>query len=481
MTAAVASYWEDTAAPDESGARPLDGDRQVEVAVIGGGYTGLTAALRLAGVQGVDVAVLEANRIGWGASGRNSGFALTSVGKVGLDERIRKWGVEAARASVRLGVDAVETVRGLIRSEAIDCDAQTEGALLVAHRDERAAELRERVRTYREVLGYDGVSFLSREQLDTEGYLRGPSAGGAIRSHTGFGLHPLKYARGLAKAAARRGAALFDRSPVVSWQRDGSTHVLATPSGTVRTRRVVMATNGYTPEHLHPFFHGRLLPAASNIVVTRPLTAAEWDAVGMATTQVYSDTRRLLFYWRRLPDNRLLFGGRSGVFDTPAALAQRRRWLEAAIAAKWPSLQGIGSEWFWHGNVCLSYDLIPHAHTVDGDPTVAYAMAYLGSGVALSSHCGGLVADLVLGKRVPRGTPVTNAGLVRFPLPALRKAYLAGAYLAYGIEDRWRWTIRSRRWPYRKPFAMVCPRCGATRTSCRQPKCCPDCLCNGRM
>jgi gamma-glutamylputrescine oxidase len=157
MTAAVASYWEDTALPDESGARPLDGDRQVEVAVIGGGYTGLTAALRLAGVHGVDVAVLEANCIGWGASGRNSGFALTSLGKVGLDERIRKWGLEAARASVRLGADAVETVRELIRSEDIDCDAQTEGALLVAHRDERAAELQDRVRTYRETLGYDGV------------------------------------------------------------------------------------------------------------------------------------------------------------------------------------------------------------------------------------------------------------------------------------------------------------------------------------
>jgi gamma-glutamylputrescine oxidase len=436
MTAAVASYWEDTALPDESGARPLDGDRQVEVAVIGGGYTGLTAALRLAGVHGVDVAVLEANCIGWGASGRNSGFALTSLGKVGLDERIRKWGLEAARASVRLGADAVETVRELIRSEDIDCDAQTEGALLVAHRDERAAELQDRVRTYRETLGYDGVDFLTRAQLDSNGYLRGPSAGGAIRFRTGFGLHPLKYARGLAKAAARRGVALFDRSPVVSWQRDGGMHVLATPGGTVRARRVVMATNGYTPEHLHPYFRGRVLPAASNIVVTRPLTAAEWREVGMASTQVYSDTRRLLFYWRRLPDDRLLFGGRSGVFDTPAALARRRKWLETAIADKWPVLTGIGSEWFWHGNVGLSYDLIPHMHTVAGDPTIAYA--YLGSGVALSSHCGGLAADLVMGKAVPRDTPVTSTEIPRFPLPALRKAYLAGAYLAYGIEDRWR-------------------------------------------
>src|SRR5207302_9045028 len=104
----------------------------------------------------------------------------------------------------------------------------------------------------------------------------------------------------------------------------------------VRTRTVVMATNGYTPESLHPFFRGRVLPATSNIIVTRPLTAAEWRDVGMLTTQVYSDTRKLLFYWRRLSDDRLLFGRRAGVLDTPRGLRMRQRRLEAALATKWP-------------------------------------------------------------------------------------------------------------------------------------------------
>jgi glycine/D-amino acid oxidase-like deaminating enzyme len=97
----------------------------------------------------------------------------------------------------------------------------------------------------------------------------------------------------------------------------------------------------------------------------------------------------------------------------------------------------VGSEYFWHGNVCLSWDLMPHVGTVDGDPGVAYAMAYLGSGVAMSTYCGGLAADLIAGKDVPRDTPLTATGLPRFPLPALRPAYLAGAYLAYGFKDRW--------------------------------------------
>ncbi|MBI3455574.1 MAG: FAD-binding oxidoreductase [Candidatus Rokubacteria bacterium] len=434
----VPSYWLDTGGPEPEGPGPLAGDRTVEVAVIGGGYTGLAAAYRLAGTHGLDTLVLEAHRIGWGASGRNGGFVGISLGKLGLTERIRKWGLETARRSIEIGVEAVETVRELVAKEQIACDAQPDGWLLVARRPEAVAEVEERVRVYREVLGYRDAEFVDRARLEREGYLKGPSAHGALRFRNAFGLHPMKYVRGLAAAALRRGARLCDRSPVVGWTRDGGWHGLTTPGGTVRARRVVVATNGYTPEGLHPFFHGRVLPATSNIIVTRPLTAAEWREVGVLTTQVYSDTRKLLFYWRRLPDDRLLFGGRAGVINAETTLSRRRRWLEARMADKWPSLGGIGSEYFWYGNVCLSYDLMPHVNTAEGDASVAYAMAYLGSGVAMATYCGGLAGDLVAGKDIPRDTPLTAAGLPRFPLPFLRRAYLAGAYVVYGVEDRWR-------------------------------------------
>jgi gamma-glutamylputrescine oxidase len=433
----VPSYWLDTAGPEPEWPGRLAGDRTVEVAVIGAGYTGLAAAHRLAGTYGRDVLVLEAHRIGWGASGRNGGFALLTMGKVPLQARIRTWGIEATRRTIEMGVEAVETVRELIAEERIACDGQPEGWLLIAHRPDTVADVEERVRLYREVLGYRGAEFLSRERLDREGYLRGPSAHGALRIRHAFGLHPLKYVRGLAAAAHRRGAALCHESPVVGWTRAGGWHHLATPAGTVRARRVVLGTNGYTPESLHPFFHGRLLPATSNIVVTRPLGDAEWREVGMLTTQTYSDTRKLLFYWRRLPDDRLLFGGRAGVLNTEAGLARRRRTLEASLAEKWPGLAGVGSEYFWHGKVCLSADLMPHVGTADGDPSVVYAMAYQGSGVAMATYCGGLAADLAAGKDVPRDTPLTAAGLARFPLPALRSAYLAGAYVVYTLKDRW--------------------------------------------
>jgi len=431
------SYWNATAGPEPQGVQSITGDRRAEVAVIGAGYTGLAAAYRLAGTHGLDTVVLEANRIGWGASGRNGGFALITLGKVALEDRIKTWGLEAARRSIVIGVEAIETVRELIAKEQIACDAQPDGSFLVAHRPDVVAELREKARLYRDALKYPGVEFLGREQLAEQGYLKGPSAHAALRTANAFGLHPMKYVRGLALAAMRTGAMLYDRSPVEQWRQEGAEHVLVTPTGAVRCRKVVMATNGYTPEGLHPFFRGRLLPAKSNIVVTRPLGDAEWREVGMLTTQVYSDTRKLLFYWRRLPDDRLLMGGRAGVLDTSPGLSARRRRLEAAIAEKWPVLEGVESEYFWHGNVCLSYDLMPHVGTAEGDPSVAYAMAYLGSGVAMSTYSGGLTADLVAGKNVPRDTPLTSVGLVRFPFPALRQAYLAGAYVAYAVKDRW--------------------------------------------
>ena len=432
----VPSYWAATAGPDPDGIRTLDGDRRADVAVIGGGYTGLAAAYRLAGTHGLDAVVLEANAIGWGASGRNGGFALITLGKVGLEDRIRRWGIEAARRSIAIGVEAIETVRELIAREHIACDPGPDGSLLVAHRPSAVADLQERVRLYREVLGYPHVEFLDHARLEHDGYLRGAEASGALRTRNAFGLHPLKYVRGLAAAALRCGATLCERSPVVEWRREGSEHVLVTPRGAVRARTVIMATNGYTAEGLHPFFRGRLLPATSNIIVTRPLTAAEWRDVGMLTTQVYSDTRKLLFYWRRLPDDRLLFGGRAGVLDTPAGRSRCRRRLEAHAAAKWPALRGVASEYFWSGKVCLSYDLMPHVNRADGDPSVAYALAYQGSGVAMSTYCGGLVADLVAGKDVPRDTPLTSATLPRFPLSFLRSAYLASAYVLYGVKDR---------------------------------------------
>src|SRR5262249_52400367 len=152
----------------------------------------------------------------------NGGFALITLGKVGLEQRIGRWDLEAARRSIAIGVEAIETVRELIVKEQIGCDAQEDGSLLVAHGPHALAELKDRLRLYREALKYPEVEFLDRARLEDEGFLRGPSAHGALRTRNAFGLHPMKYVRGLAAAALRKGAEVYEGSPVVAWRREGA-------------------------------------------------------------------------------------------------------------------------------------------------------------------------------------------------------------------------------------------------------------------
>ena len=205
----------------------------------------------------------------------------------------------------------------------------------------------------------------------------------------------------------------------------------------MRATQVVIATNGYTGDRLNPWTAGRLLPVLSNIIVTRPLSEAERQAVGWRTYQKIWDSRRLLFYYRLLPDNRILFGARGGIEDSPGENRYRRAWLERRLAEMFPPLAGIGSDYFWHGWVCVSYDKNPHAGTAD-DPTVHYFLACIGSGVALATHCGKLLASKLGGDGAARFGALLETPLPRFPFPALRRVYQRLAYATFAIQDEWR-------------------------------------------
>jgi hypothetical protein len=218
---------------------------------------------------------------------------------------------------------------------------------------------------------------------------------------------------------------MHNASPVTGWRRDGKRHLLTTPGGVVRARQVVIATNGYTNDRLNPWTAGRLLPVLSNIIVTRPLSESERAAAGWQTYQKIWDSRRLLFYYRLLPDNRVLFGARGGIHDTADEHRYRRAWLERRLGEMFPALACIGSDYFWYGWVCVSYDKNPHAGTTD-DPTVHYWLACIGSGVALATEAGRILAQRLSGDTA-----------ARFPLPALRRVYQRIAYSGFALQDEW--------------------------------------------
>lgn len=426
------TYWAATA--NIAGPRaPLTSDIDADVVIIGAGYTGLSTAYHLAKHHGIRAHVLEAKRIGWGCSGRNGGFAMTGIGKNAYSTWIKRYGIDGAKQIFQVGRDAVGTVRELIRENAIDAASPHEGWLLMAHRPSRMQELRELQKTLKEAFSFS-ADLLSAAELRST-YFDSQEVHGGLLHPEHFPIHPMRYVQGLAAAAAKFGTEIYEDSRVLSWERRGASHVLRTARGSVRASHVVVATNGYTDDSLHAATQGRLLNVLSSIIVTQPLTDAQIRECGWKTHMMMLDTRMLRFYFRLLEDNRILFGSRGGVTDTPKNNKNTRRWLIQQLHHRLPALKGIDIDYFWRGWVSLTRDKNPHIASVPG-ANISYGMGYAGTGVALSSHGGKLLAHNIAQGNFP-DIPMLSRPLPRFEMPRLRRFYQRLAYSYYYLKDEY--------------------------------------------
>ena len=426
------SYWTATAGDTHEDDGALSGSVDADVAIIGGGYTGLSCAYHLARDFGIRAIVLEANRPGWGCSGRNGGFARAAIGRHSFAKLIELHGIEVARRIFAQALDALDSLRTLIRDGPIACDALEAGHLKIAHRLSRAQALAREAEVLQREFDYP-ATFLSGDRVRDE-HIGGTQSHGALRFPDALAVHPLKLALGLLDRARAAGARVYSGAPVLSWDRHGA-HTLKTPTASVRARSVVIATNGYTPEHLHDCVRATTLPVLSHIIVTRPMTASEKTAAGFVTDHVLTDTRDLLYYWRRLPDDRILFGGRGRVTETPRGQAQQREFLLAELKAKLPALDRITVDHDWWGWVCLTADFLPHVHHALDDPSVHYAIGYQGSGVAYGIYAGKLLAARVAGAAQDAPIPATATPLPRFPFASLRRVGQRAMYAWYRFQD----------------------------------------------
>lgn len=430
------SYWEATAGAANFSAAALQRDETCDVAIIGGGYTGLSAALHLARDYGVDVRVLEAGHIGWGASGRNGGFCCAGGTGVHGQELIRLCGVDNARQYYAAQVEAIELVRQLATDERIDYQAQGSAEIEVAHTPKAYRRLQRDHDVLSNALGMN-VELVSAEE-SRERFYESSEQFGALVSRPAFGLHPLRYCLGLAEAACRHGAKLHGRSEVVEWTKDDKgRHRLFTRGGSLVARRVVFAANGFMPEQLQPQFAGRTLPIISAIIVTRPLREAERAAHHWTTEHPVINSRRILNYYRLLPDNRFMFGGRGDIRGTVEGERQTYEFLASALHRAWPHWRDVEIEYRWQGLICWTASLRPSLGQLDDDQSVYFGFGYHGNGVNNATWSGKKLADWIGQGREPDGLPVIVRGLGRkYPLPALRRAYLRFGILLARQLDR---------------------------------------------
>jgi gamma-glutamylputrescine oxidase len=302
----------------------------------------------------------------------------------------------------------------------------------LAHKPSQVEALRREQRLLRERFGWS-AEFLDAAEVGDR-YVRGGEAYAALRWPVSFAMHPLKLVYGLVEAVRAAGAVVHSGSPVLGIDRDDGRYVVRTPSTVVRARTVVVATNGYTLEKLFPFLRARLMPVLSNIVVTQPLSQEEIAEGNFVTTDCMTDTRHMLYYFRRLPDGRIMLGGKGPLRETPAAMEAHKHHLLEVVSRKFPFMRAPRADYFWGGWVALSPDSIPHIATAEDDPDLHYALGYMGSGVSFSIHAGKRLAERITGAGSKLPAPVA-APLPRFPFAAFRRLGQAMAMRWYGFKD----------------------------------------------
>ena len=393
------TYWIATAGqpPEDDG--PVTGDMDVEVAVIGSGYTGLNCAIALARDHGMQPVVLEAHGTAYGCSTRNGGQAQFSAGRLKRSQWIERWGLDVARRLHGEMLEAFDYWRSQIRDHGIDCDPQDGGHYYIAHKASVVPGMAREAELLRDRFGY-GAKMMSRDEVMAE-VIRDHEAQGAMFEPDGVGIHAARLAFGYCRLARELGAKVHTDSPVEGWvYRDGRHH-LRTPGGTVRARKVAVATAGYAPRGLHARLRDRLLPIMSNSVVTRVLTGAELAEVGARVGSPLTDTRTLRHYYRLLPDNRLQIGSRAAITGRDAANARHLAGLREGLARKFPALRGIELDFSWWGWVDVSHDMMPRITGLPDLPGAYYALGYGGNGVMYSAMAGRRMAQLAAGVRLP--------------------------------------------------------------------------------
>ena len=411
----------------------LETDQQADVAIVGAGFTGISAAYHLA-QNSIGVILLDAEAPLFGATGRNGGFCCLGGSKAsdaGLD---RLFGKDERMLFRQAEKEAVGLVRGLLDTNAINADTHSCGETMLAHRPKDAAEMPEIKSTVFENYGVEAI-YHRKEELMQLG-LGGPFYG-ALTTPLGFALNPRKYATGLLEVAMTKGVQVRGHSPVVEIESTKGGYDLRTPLAKVSARKIVIATNGYSSEDLPDWMRSRFMPVQSSILLTRQMTQDELNAQGWTSDQMAYDTRKLLHYFRLLPDRRFLFGMRGGLFAIRGEQHKIQKEIRANFNAIFPAWSHVDIEHEWYGLLCLNRSKTPYVGAIPDMPGAFAGFGYHGNGVGMGSYAGALLADLVLGVTPNRPYPQALRTIPkRFPLGPYRRHLMRPLYKWMAWQDR---------------------------------------------
>ena len=359
---------------------------KVDVAVIGGGFTGLSAARTLA-KRGVNVAVLEAETIGWGASSRNGGMTLTGL-KVSMQSVIKRYGRDQARRLFQCSLDSVATVEQIVKEENIDCGFARNGHLLTASKPAHYE-------------GFKGeVDFMAKEfnhavrlvpQKDLQNEIGSNAYHGALVDEVSGGLNPAQYVTGLACAAEKAGATLHARARVRRLERRGTRFFIQTERGSVDAGSVLVGTSGYTGKATQQL-QKKIIPIGSFIIATERLSDEVARQLSPHNRMIFNSLHYLNYF--RLWDNRMIFGGRAAFFpENKNTIAKSAEILRREMIEVYPQLKDVKVEYVWGGTLDFAFDMMTHVGETDG---IYYSLGYAGHGVAMATYLGKTIAEAMM-------------------------------------------------------------------------------------
>jgi len=396
----------------------------VDVAIVGAGYTGLSAARHLARI-GASVVVVERERVGAGASSRNGGQVLTGL-KLDPHALIARFGASRAGELFAMSLDAIAFLEEVIAADAIECGYERTGHVQAASKPAHFDGFRREQEVLAEAFGHS-VRLVDRaqqhEEVGSERYF------GLLVDERSAGLNPASYVRGLGLGAVRSGAVVVERCRARRIARSGRGWTVATERGDVDAGDVLIATDAYT-DGAAPFLQRRFVPVGSYMIATERLPGGLAAALLPRRRMVF-DSRHFLHYFRLSADDRLLFGGRAE-FSQPTEASTRRAAasLRVGMLRVFPQLRGIAIEYAWSGRVAFTRDQMPHAGRIEG---LYYAGGYCGHGVAMATYLGATIARRMAGEPIEH--PLFDDRFAPIPLYNGSPWFLplAGAY--YRFKD----------------------------------------------